>query len=51
MYNTGRQIRSKTSMLRSSLCDHTYKFSDAYILVKGTISVTAQAGDKPNKKK
>ena len=49
-YNTGSQIRSKTSMLRSRLCDHTYKFSDAYILVKGTILVTAQAGDNPNKK-
>ena len=31
-------------MLRSSLCDS----SDAYILVKGTISIAAQAGDNPN---
>ena len=29
--------RFKTPMLRSSLCD----YSDAYILVKGTITVTA----------
>ena len=32
-YNTNSQIRFKTSILRSSLCD----YSDAYILVKGTI--------------
>ena len=31
-------------MLRSSLCDS----SDAYILVKGIISIAAQAGDNPN---
>ena len=31
-------------MLRSSLCD----YSDAYILVKWTISITAQTGDNPN---
>ena len=31
-------------MLRSSLCD----YGDAYILVKGTISIAAQAGDNPN---
>ena len=29
-YNTNKQIRFKTSMLRSDLCD----YSDAYILVK-----------------
>ena len=34
----------KSSMLRSSLCDS----SDTYILVKGTISIAAQAGDNPN---
>ena len=35
-------IRFKTTMIRSSLCD----YSDAYILVKGTITVpnTAAAG-------
>ena len=36
-YNQNKSIRLKTPMLRSNLCDH----SDAYILVKGTITVTA----------
>ena len=36
-YNENKSIRFKTPMLRSSLCD----YSDAYILVKGTITVTA----------
>ena len=46
MYNTNNQIRFKTSMLRTSLCD----YSDAYILVKGTITVanTAAADADPN---
>ena len=44
-YNTNNQIKFKTSMLRSSLCD----YSDTYILVKGNISITAQAGNNPNK--
>ena len=35
-YNENKSIRFKTSMLRSNLCD----YSDAYILVKGTITVT-----------
>ena len=35
-YNTGGQIKFKTLMLSSSLCD----YRDAYILVKGTITVT-----------
>ena len=41
-----KQIRFKTSMLRSSLCD----YSDAYILVKGNITVnnTADDGDAAN---
>ena len=39
-YDDKRQIRFKTSMLRSDLCD----FSNAYILVKGTITVTTNAG-------
>ena len=34
-YNTNKQIRFKTSMLRSNLCD----YSDAYIFVKGDITV------------
>ena len=36
-YNENKSIRFKTPMLRSSLCD----YSDAYILVKGEITVTA----------
>ena len=34
-YNPNKEIKIKTSMLRSNLCD----FSDAYIVLKGTISV------------
>ena len=36
-YNENTSIRFKAPMLRSNLCD----YSDAYILVKGTITVTA----------
>ena len=36
-YNENKSIRFKTSMLRPNLCD----YSDAYILVKGKIVVTA----------
>ena len=39
-YNENKSIRFKASMLRSDLCD----YSDAYILVNGTITVTANAG-------
>ena len=39
-YSHNKQIKSKTSMLRSSLCD----YSDAYILVKGNITVNNNAG-------
>ena len=35
-YDVNKEIRIKTSMLRSDLCD----FSDAYIVVKGDIIVT-----------
>ena len=35
-YNMSKPIRFKTSMLRSDLCD----YSDAYVWVKGTITVT-----------
>ena len=35
IYNTNKQIRFKTSMLRSDLCD----YSEAYIVVKGDITV------------
>ena len=34
-YNVNKEIRIKTSMLRSDLCD----FSDAYIVVKGDIAL------------
>ena len=45
-YNVNSQIKFKTTMLKSSLCD----YSDAYILVKGTISVhnTAAHGAAAN---
>ena len=36
-YNENKSIRFKTPILRSNLCD----YSDAYILVKGTITVMA----------
>ena len=38
-YNVNSQIKFKTTMLKSSLCD----YSDAYIFVKGTISVNNTA--------
>ena len=38
-YDTGSQIKFKTTMLKSSLCD----YSDAYIHVKGTITVNNTA--------
>ena len=41
MYNTNSQIESKSSMLGSSLCD----YSDAYILVSGTIAITGAGAD------
>ena len=48
-YNINGQIKFKTSILRSRLCD----YSDAYITVKGTIAVpnngTAAAPNKRNK--
>ena len=40
-YSPDKQIKFKTSMLRSSLCD----YSDAYILVKGNITVNNTAAD------
>ena len=39
-YNENKSIRFKTPMLRSDLCD----YADAYILINGTITVTANAG-------
>ena len=45
-YNVNSQIKFKNNMLKSSLCD----YSDAYILVKGTITVnnTAAQGAAAN---
>ena len=43
-YNTNSQVEFKTSRLRLILCD----YSDAYILVKVTISIAGQALDNPN---
>ena len=40
VYNTNSDIRFKTTMRKSSLCD----YSDAYILVKGRITISG-AGD------
>ena len=42
IYSPNKQIKLKTLMLRSSLCD----YGDTYILVKGNITVnnTADAG-------
>ena len=43
-YNVNSQIKFKTTMLKSSLCD----YSDAYILVKGTITVNNTAAADAN---
>ena len=40
-YNVNSQIKFKTIMLKSSLCD----YSDAYILAKGTISINNTAAE------
>ena len=40
-YNVNNQIKFKTTMLKSSLCD----YSDAYILVKGTITINGRGAD------
>ena len=40
-YNTNSQIKFRTSTLSSSLCD----YSDAYILVRGTITITGAGND------
>ena len=41
-YNTSKHIRFKTSMLRSDLCD----FNDAYIVVKGIVTVSVYERDR-----
>ena len=40
-YTTGSDIKFKTTMLSSSLCD----YADAYIFVKGTITITGAGND------
>ena len=40
-YNVNSQIKFKTTMLKSSLCD----YSDAYILVKRTITIAGAGAD------
>ena len=40
-YNVNSQIKFKTTMLKSTLCD----YSDVYILVKGTITITGAGTD------
>ena len=52
MYNTNSNIRFKTTMRKSSLCD----YNDGYVLVKGIITITgagddatARQGDESNK--
>ena len=41
-YNVNSQIKFKTTMLKSSLCD----YSDAYILVKRKITITGEGADE-----
>ena len=43
-YSTNSKIKLRNSMLRSSLCN----YSDAYILVRRTITVTALAAGSGN---
>ena len=40
-YNDDKQIKFKTTMLKSSLCD----YSDAYILIQGKITITGIGAD------
>ena len=44
-YDVNKEIRIKTSMLRSDLCD----YSNAYIVVKGTITIVRPNNAKRNK--
>ena len=41
-YNANSQIKFKTTMIKSSLCD----YSDAYILVKGKIRITGAEDER-----
>ena len=40
-YTTGSDIKFKTTMLKSSSCDYAH----AYILIKGTITITGAIDD------
>ena len=40
-YNINSQIKFKTTTAKSSLCD----YSNAYLLVKGTVTITGAAAD------
>ena len=44
-YNRNNQIKLKTTMLKSSLCD----YSEAYILVKGRKTITGARDDVASK--
>ena len=41
-YNTNKQIRFKTSVIRSNLCD----YRDAYVVVKAIVTVSADERDR-----
>ena len=45
-YNVNKEIRIKTLMLKSDLCN----YSDAYIVVKGTITIITPNNAKRNKR-
>ena len=44
-YIVNKEVRFKTSMLRSDLCD----YSNAYIVVKGTITIVRPNAAKRNR--
>ena len=45
-YKINSQIKFKASVLKSSLCD----YSDAYILLSGTITITVEGADHAGKR-
>ena len=47
MYSVNKNIRFKTSILRSELCD----YSDSYIVIKGRITVEGENDGKTRNKK
>ena len=46
MYNTNSQIKFKTSMSKSNLCE----YSDAYVLVNATITITVAEANNAGKR-